>query len=66
MKKIIIAVIALATISIASSCQKCNTCTGADVNVLNHDYCNDIYRTAKTMEEGKVKCEERGGTWSAK
>lgn len=66
MKRIILALAILGTISFATSCQKCNTCTGADVNTLNHDYCNGIYRTKKTVEAAKVQCELRGGTWAEK
>lgn len=66
MKKILLAILVLGTISAASSCQKCNTCTGSNVTELNHDYCNDIYRTNKTVEAAKVQCEVRGGTWSEK
>lgn len=66
MKRILFAVAVVGALSLATSCQKCNTCTGSNIDELNHDYCNDIYRSDKTMEEAKAKCEIRGGTWSEK
>ncbi len=63
MKKILL-VIAVAGIVGLTSCNKCNTCADSNLNELNHNYCNDIYRTETTMEAAKVACEERGGTWS--
>jgi len=66
MKRILLALAVVGTMSLATSCQKCNTCTGSNIDELNHDYCNGIYRTAKTVEAAKVQCELRGGTWSEK
>lgn len=66
MKKILLAIIVLGTLSAVSSCQKCSTCTGADVATLNHDYCNGIYRSAKALEKGKADCLDNGGVWSEK
>lgn len=66
MKRILFVVAIIGAISLASSCKKCNSCTGANINTLNHDYCSDIYRSAKTMDEAKANCEIRGGTWAEK
>ena len=66
MKKIIITLAIAGTLTFASSCNKCNTCTGTNHSEIDHDYCSDIYRTNKTMEEAKTNCEGHGGTWTAK
>ncbi len=65
MKKIILTIAVVGIIGFASSCTKCNTCTDSNLNELNHDYCNDVYRNATAMDAAKAACEERGGTWSA-
>jgi hypothetical protein len=66
MKKIVLTISVLGMLSLASSCKKCNTCTDARFNELNHDYCGEIYRSGKTMDEAKAACEANGGTWAEK
>ena len=65
MKKTILA-IAIAGIIGLTSCNKpCYTCTGANINELNHDYCGKIYVEQKT-DDAKAECELRGGVWAEK
>ena len=66
MKKIIIVLALVGTLSFASSCEKCNTCTGTKISEFDHDYCTDVYRTKTLMEDAKENCEAKGGTWTAK
>jgi len=64
MKKIIFTIAVVGLIGLASSCSKCNTCTGADINELNHDYCNNVYKNQVTMDAAQKACEDRGGSWA--
>lgn len=63
MKKLIL-VLAIAGVVGLTSCEKCHSCTGANINELNHDYCTEVYRTSKSMDDAKDMCEVRGGTWT--
>ncbi|MGB0885322.1 MAG: hypothetical protein ACPGR5_02775 [Chitinophagales bacterium] len=66
MKKIILIATVGTLLSLTTSCNKCNTCTGAKFSQLNHDYCNGIYDSAKSMEAAKEACEFEGGVWAEK
>ena len=65
MKKIILTIAVVGIIGLATSCNKCNQCADSNLNELNHDYCNDIYRTGASMDAAQTTCEQRGGTWTA-
>lgn len=67
MKKILFLIGTIGFLSLGSACQKCYTCSGANVEFLNQDYCNTtVYSNADDMKKAEQTCIERQGTWTAK
>jgi len=63
MKKIILAIAIVGTIGLTSCNKTCYTCEGANIQDLNHNYCDNIYQE-DGLEAAEETCKVRGGTWT--
>lgn len=65
MKKILFLIGTIGFLSLGSACQKCYTCSGANMEELNQSYCgSSVFQNADDVKNAQKECEARKGTWA--